>query len=509
MLYWICPECGHECSPAIRECPTCTAPPESAARASTVQQRAGVSQELLSLSESFQSSSSVGLLTPAAAVAVEEPVKAAPLAEPKLSRNLATLDGLILNPARPRRMELMKPAASPVPVRISSPAARLATTLARDQFGFQPAGRRPAGDISFQAARAGQPELIAEPAQPLLSRRQSVAFVHATLPVADHSGMALADLAPLDRAPLKPVVPYRNGQPKPGIAAPLDCKAGQPFVLPSQLKVTDDSLADLLNALKVSAGELDQAGIDAIQASFREQPAVGLLPAPEEIVTAPAPPAAQWLIAQKPKFTPIAPEHAGRATVTAGPQAPTLAGPSLPPQLVNFEPKNSSLRRNRKRASTWPVSLLLATIVILGAGATLQYLSQDRDNKAASVAVPAQTIKAAPTPAPRARVVEEHPAARSVEVAGVRIVSGPNKKPQLQYIVVNHSASEIMGLNIHITVRSEEEAGDAPLCTASSVVASLGPNQSKEIHADVNLSVIPSAMPDWHSFRTEVLITRQ
>ena len=68
---------------AIRECPTCTAPPESAARASTVQQRAGVSQELLSLSESFQSSSSVGLLTPAAAVAVEEPVKAAPLAEPE------------------------------------------------------------------------------------------------------------------------------------------------------------------------------------------------------------------------------------------------------------------------------------------------------------------------------------------------------------------------------------------------------------------------------------------
>ncbi len=216
-------------------------------------------------------------------------------------------------------------------------------------------------------------------------------------------------------------------------------------MLPSQLNVTGDSLADLLNALKVSSEELDQAGVDAIQASFREQPAVGLLRAPEEIVTAPAPPAAQWLIAQKPKFTAIAPEHAGRATVTAGPQAPTLAGPSLPPQLASFEPKNSSLRRNRKRVSTWPVSLLVATVVILGAGATLQYLTQDRDTKAASEAVPAQTIKAAPAPAPRARVVEEHPAARSVEVAGVRIVTGSNRRPQLQYVVVNHSASEIIG----------------------------------------------------------------
>ena len=507
MLYWICPECGHECSPAIRECPTCTAPPESAAHASTVQQRAGVSQELLSLSESFQSSSSVGLLSPAVAVAVEEPVKSAPPAEPELSQNLASLDGLTLQPARPRRAELRKPVAAPIPARISSPAVAGTAASARKEFGFQLAGPTPAGEISFQAAPGGQPQLMEEPAQPLLSRRQSVAFVRAELPVMDHSGMALADLAPLDRVPFKPVVPGRNGQPKQGVAAPLDCPAGEPSVLPSQLKVTGDSLADLLNALKVSAHELDQAGVDAIQASFLEQPAVGLLAAPEEIVMAPAPPAAQWLLSQKPKFTPIAPEHAGRATVTAGPQAPTLAGPSLPPQLVNFEPKSSSLRRNRKRISTWPISLLVATILILGAGSLLQYVMQDRgDTKAATVAVPAQTIKAAP--ALHTRVVEEHPAARSVEVAGVRIVTGPNKKPQLQYVVVNHSASEIMGLNIHLTVRSEEEAGDAPLCTASSIVASLGPNQSKEIHADVNLSVTPSAMPDWHSLRTEVLITR-
>jgi len=27
MLYWICPECGGECSPAIRECPACAGPP--------------------------------------------------------------------------------------------------------------------------------------------------------------------------------------------------------------------------------------------------------------------------------------------------------------------------------------------------------------------------------------------------------------------------------------------------------------------------------------------------
>ena len=29
MLYWICPECGGECSPAVRECPVCTGSPVS------------------------------------------------------------------------------------------------------------------------------------------------------------------------------------------------------------------------------------------------------------------------------------------------------------------------------------------------------------------------------------------------------------------------------------------------------------------------------------------------
>jgi len=94
-------------------------------------------------------------------------------------------------------------------------------------------------------------------------------------------------------------------------------------------------------------------------------------------------------------------------------------------------------------------------------------------------------------------------------VAGVRIVTGPNKKPQLQYIVINHSSSELTGLNIRIAVRSVDALADAPLFSVSSVVAALGPDQSKEIRTDLNPSVQVSAIPDWQSLRTEVLIARQ
>jgi hypothetical protein len=327
--------------------------------------------------------------------------------------------------------------------------------------------------------------------------------------------MAFTNLAELVDQPsdvlLKPAVPHESGQPQNGeasnsISTPLTYKPGDPSLGCSRLKLDDESVADLLDALKTSAEELDRSTINAIQESFSEQPAVGLLPAPEEIVTAPAPPAAQWLRSEKPKFTPIAPEHAGRATVIAGPQAPPLAGPSLPPQLLNFGQRNSSLRGNRRRSSAWPVSLLIATVVILGGGGLLQYVMPDHDAKAVTVP-PVQRVKAAP--APRVRVVEEHPAARSVEVAGIRIVMGANKKPQLQYVVINHSANEITGLNIRIAVRSVEALGDAPLCSVSSVVASLGPDQSRELHTELDSSVVPSAIPDWHSLRTEILIARQ
>jgi hypothetical protein len=132
---------------------------------------------------------------------------------------------------------------------------------------------------------------------------------------------------------------------------------------------------------------------------------------------------------------------------------------------------------------------------------------QDRDTKADSVEAPAQHTKAVVSH--QVPVVVEHPAARSVEVAGVRIVTGPNKKPQLQYIVINHSASELTGLNVRIAVRSVEALADTPLFSVSILVPSLGPNQSKEIRTDLDSSIQPSDIPDWQSLRTEVLVARQ
>jgi hypothetical protein len=525
MLYWICPECGHECSPAIRECPTCTAPPTAVPLAvplaaplavkeekqQTAATETDAGHELLSLAQNFQvpSAALLGAAPQRQLLAASNghetsisttsvAVEAAPPEPPK---KLAPLDILGIRPAKPARITAVKLSPAPMPVRISSPAVATREAVARLPMRLQSAGPVPAGEIRFEAARGVESGASRQVAEPLPSQRQTVALVRAGLPTAGCGEMAVAELAPT-----RPALAHQNGHSEGGASTPLVFKPSGPAVVFSRLKLTGEPIAELRNALQASAEEIDRAGIQAIQASFAQQPVAYLLAAPEEIVTAPAPPAAQWMRSAKPKFTPIAPESTGRAAAIAGPQAPPLAGPSLPPQLLNLDRQNTSLRP-RRRWSLWPVSFAIVTVLILGIVSVLTYSMQDRDTKAASVAAPAQTAKA--STAPPLPVIQEHPAARSVEVAGIRVLTGPNKKPQLQFIVINHSVKELTGLNIRIAVRSVDALADGPLFTVSSLVASLGPNQSKEIRTDVSSSVHPSDIPDWQSLRTEVLIGRQ
>jgi len=104
----------------------------------------------------------------------------------------------------------------------------------------------------------------------------------------------------------------------------------------------------------------------------------------------------------------------------------------------------------------------------------------------------------------------QHPFARFVEVTGLRVVADPNHHSQVQYIVVNHSASQLSGMSLRITVRSTTQAaGSAPLFTVSAMVPSLGPHQSKEIRTDLDSQLHASAIPDWEYLKTDVQVGTQ
>jgi hypothetical protein len=271
--------------------------------------------------------------------------------------------------------------------------------------------------------------------------------------------------------------------------------------LESQAQLVLDSISQQLEA--------ERAGIGAILTAFREKPATYLLGAPLKVVTPPAPPSLDWIRTPRPSIRAVAPDDPSIASLAAGPQVPTLNGPSLPPELRGLTqgtPSQHGQRRKRSGFPTWTLSFLVATGLLLGTVSLLQYINANRD------AQPATAVSTQPGRASRVAstdgVAEEHPFARSVEVAGVRITAGLNHKPQLQYIVVNHSSKELTGLGIRVALRSAgEPASAAPLFTVFSKVPALGAYQSREIRTEINTDLRVSSLPDWQSLRPDVLVS--
>lgn len=255
--------------------------------------------------------------------------------------------------------------------------------------------------------------------------------------------------------------------------------------------------------------DADASKIRAIVATFQERPKLVLLAAPSAIVTAPAPPDLHWMKMIRPVLPPRKPSDRKCDSPTAPPQKIPLAGPCLPPELRNFieaQPAEHSRARKGIGLPTWITSLVIATSLFLVVAVMLQYLQTNREARAAVAPAPSPAAAVVPT----APTFEQHPFARFVEVAGLRVVPDLNHRSQVQYIVVNHSASQLTSMTIRIAVRSSTDpVGAPPLFTVSAVVPSLGPHQSKEIRTDLDSQLRSSAIPDWEYLRTDVQVGTQ
>jgi len=262
--------------------------------------------------------------------------------------------------------------------------------------------------------------------------------------------------------------------------------------------------------LHVIQTQLDvfESGIRAIVAGFEARPAAALLAAPREILRAPALPATQWMRTPKPSIPSVRPCELVVSSLSSGPLTSALAGPCLPADLRTLiENKSTKSARPRKRVAmpAWVISLLVATSLFLGAGSLLQYLSENRDAKAAPAAGqhPLQASAGTSTGA----AVDPHPFARFVEVTGLRVIADLNHKSQMQYVVVNHSSARLSEVALKIAVRSTADSGSAPLFTLSVVVPSLAPYQSKEIRTDLDAALRLTAIPDWDNLRADVQVS--
>lgn len=589
MLYWICPECGRECQPAIRECPSCADALVSSAAATHPDQ--SLTEGVLALVRSVQdrppvlitepvpepalvmairSNEDNGAVQPGSAAIengsriaengnvesvvrplVESAVFPQPAPEPIVWTSLArpVPEPLPAIAGLPQPPEMTNPPSGPVPGNLVQPSFEPA---ARPDFSL-PFGRieklgipavepfRPpvwtapvASGPSSATAAPERPSLLASPEPYVIELPEEevepevIDLVEPDPPVEDLfqdlplEGLPLEDLPFVDEVPPPVFELVAESEPQYEPAEPEIEVVSEPIPGQGDLfaesespvaRVAEVEFPPVSDALELQSYLLletitqqlatEESAIRAVMATFEQRPACALLAEPSEILEAPAPPLWQPVKLPRPAISAKRGVE-GKLSVSLVPQPLTLPGPYLPRELQEFTssvPRSSQRPHRRNGIPTWLVSVIVATTLFLGAGSAIQYLTGDKEAKAAPVTT---------TPAAAVPTGEPHAMARFVEVTGLRVIADLKHRSQVHYLVVNHSANPLTGVVLRIDVRSS--AGpeyEAPLFSLSTVIPNLAPYQSKEIRADIDKDLRSASIPEWQNLRTDVQVTSQ
>ncbi len=254
--------------------------------------------------------------------------------------------------------------------------------------------------------------------------------------------------------------------------------------------------------------DAEQAAIDSLVTSFQRQSAAGLLSAPSEILVEPGPPTVEWMRMARPSIPARAPADPSSAAFVSPPQPSTLAGPCLPSQFRNLSGllvTGESRSRRPISVPAWSISVLVAITLFLATGALVRHYSEGRTASTSEAAAP--TVQ--PTSSAPIRSSQSSALAKALEVSGLRVVNaGWNRKPQVEFLLINHSATDLSGMNIQVAVKSAEAFGsNTPILNINAFVRSLGAYQSKEIRTELDSDIPASTFSDWQSLRTEVQVS--
>lgn len=183
------------------------------------------------------------------------------------------------------------------------------------------------------------------------------------------------------------------------------------------------------------------------------------------------------------------------------------AEPRRPEPRPRFTPpRPGAVRAREEPSSHWFVTFAVIALIVL-AVASIAHRLANSEQASASSPVP-DTFKALPVNRLQAPShPREHPFARYVEVTGLRVVSDPDGKSEVEYLVVNHSGARLLDLGLRLDVRSAAGAdGSEPLFRVSARIPTLGPHEAKELHTPLDRRITSQELPDWQNLRTSASV---
>jgi hypothetical protein len=186
----------------------------------------------------------------------------------------------------------------------------------------------------------------------------------------------------------------------------------------------------------------------------------------------------------------------------------TLPGPMLTRSLVSFRDKELAPnfveeKAFRKRFAYGWLILVLLVGTALGVGFS-SFLSnmphpeaKTPEEQGSSVSANAASLHGA----------SSSPLSKSIEVTGIRMITDPSRKEEVQYLVVNHSPARFSDGSVYVTVRAADaRPGQPPLFRFSFAAPNLGPFEAKEMVSAVEKTSRAASLPDWQNLRVQIEI---
>jgi hypothetical protein len=523
MFHWICPECGREIPPAVKVCPACDPKAEQIPLTETRVKEPETPEKM-------PETPAAEAVSPAVAPPVAAPVAPEPVAAP------AAAEVLSAAPEPPAPLDVILALAEQIrAAQVAALAPAPAAPVAQAEATPDPAPVAQAEPV-IQPAPVPTPEPIAEPiaARPIETTAQELAGLAAVV--------GLVDSPTLDRIPVPAAIPVaaepKQEQPEQivqpvalaaapateveaaAVPAPAPVAAAvalapvetQIPTLPPQIREPEP--AALAEPMPVPNARPTPVAPQTAPGSPGDALVQNMPPPPVPQTPSDRPPSGSWLrLAPLQNYTaaasaamqPALPQRKVLAQ-DSGPRM-TLPGPALPPQLnvrENLRVLTTAASPRKKRGiPAWAIGMVITAGVVVGAAVALLYLLPASSHTAAESKTPAPPVETA--------VVAEasHPLAQSIEVTGIRFVVDLNKKSEIQYLVVNHSSSELSDMTVFVTVRAANaKPGSPPLCRFSFRSTGLAPFESKEMTSPIEKLARPITLPDWHDLRAEVQIAQ-
>jgi len=508
MFHWICPECGQEIAPGVKECPACepqasafslpsggppiTAPLESEVASAALLVAPVVAPAEHAVAASVTAKPSVepaapqpeAVLQPEVILRPEEVLQAKVLDGPESPMILPL--GLEAIPAEARPVMIPDVSAGPSPIQLPDRLSEPASNGGRQPETFADRLADLADHLHGEHIPFTAPRLFQESAAPG-PRVETPGKTPIILDVTFSGDVTCDENTPLKGMPTRTL-----------LAAP-----------PSRLLLAEPQPPSVAQEIPMEAFEPPPSAYAVLrQEPIGAEPTVASvvqLPQPPNRTPAPALAALQDYSASADRLM-RAVDIAAQPVSSKGLASVTLPGPALPRELQSLQAaglvpiRTRGMRPGASSGYGWVSKYVLVGMLLTAGVATYSMMPGP-----ATSASPRPTPEPAPDPPVTAEVARStNSLARLVEVTGVRFME-VNKKPQIHYLVVNHSSAPLASMTVYVTLRAATaKSGQPPIAKLTFRSPALAAFEAKEMFSSIERATGAVDLPDWQDLRADV-----